>query len=217
MICRVTGTLERVEGLAATVALSGGVAYEILLPAYLAQLLSDKVGSPVTLVTFHYLESEGQGSAYLPRLVGFMSRRELEFFELFTTVKGIGYRRALRALAAPPAFLARAIAAKDPRPLTEMPEIGKRLAETIIVELYGKVEGYLSEEELTGLDAAAAGVAMPRTSVTDQVIDALVALGETRAEAQRQVALVFDAARRSGTPPANAEALIELVYAARGR
>lgn len=205
--------MERVEGLAATVALSGGVAYEILLPAYLAQLLGDKVDSPVTLVTFHYLESEGQGSAYLPRLVGFMSRRELEFFELFTTVKGIGYRRALRALAAPPAFLARAIAAKDPRPLTEMPEIGKRLAETIIVELYGKVEGYLSEEELTGLDAAAA----PRSTIADQAIDALVALGETRAEAQRQVALVFDAARRSGTPPANAEALIELVYAARGR
>ncbi len=213
MICRVTGTLERVEGLAATVTPSGGLAYEVLLPAYLAETLVDKVGSPVTLVTFHYLESEGQGSAYLPRLIGFLSRRELEFFELFTTVKGIGYRRALRALAAQPASLARAIAAKDPRPLTEMPEIGKRLAETIIVELYGKVHGYLSDEELTGLNAAAA----PRSTIADQAIDALVALGETRADAQRQVALALDTARRAGAMPEDADALVGLVFAGRGR
>ncbi len=59
----------------------------------------------ITLTTFQYLESQGQGSSVIPRLVGFQSTAEREFFELFTTVKGIGNRRALRAMAEDPGVI----------------------------------------------------------------------------------------------------------------
>lgn len=212
MICRVTGTIDSVEGLTAVVTPPGGLSYEVMLPAYAAERVRTRIGRVASLVTFNYLESEGQGSAYIPRLVGFETRRELEFFELFTTVKGIGYRRALRALAEPPATIARAITSRDTRPLTELPEIGKRLAETIIAELHGKVDVFLGEDELRTLESAAAPVSAPFSA---EAVEALVALGEARPEAQRQVAVALETARRRGKEPASADDIIELVYARR--
>lgn len=213
MICRVTGTLESVEGLMAVLTPPGGLSYEVMLPAYAVSGVRERVGQTASLVTFNYLESEGQGSAYIPRLIGFQTRRELEFFHLFTTVKGIGYRRALRALAEPPAVVARAIATRDAKPLTRLPEIGKRLAETIIAELHGKVDVFLSEGELKTLEAAAGGL----SPAGEEAVEALVALGETRGEAQRLVAVALATAERRGKTPTNPDEIIELVYAGRGR
>lgn len=53
----------------------------------------------------------GEGS--LPRLIGFEAARDRQFFELFTTVKGIGNRKALKAMAIEPAAIAALIVAKD--------------------------------------------------------------------------------------------------------
>ena len=61
----------------------------------------------------HYLEGQANGAVFRPRLVGFTSDRDRRFFELLTSVKGIGYRKALRALAMPIATIARAVAEKD--------------------------------------------------------------------------------------------------------
>src|SRR5712671_6350629 len=96
-----------------------------------------------------YLEGQGQGTSFVPRVLGFATPREREFFELFTTVKGLGNKRALRALAREPVEIAGAIAEKNTRALQELPEIGKRLAETVIAELTGKVEKFVVD--LAGL------------------------------------------------------------------
>lgn len=217
MISRLAGTLESVRGVRCVVALSSGdVAHEVLVPACLGESLAARIGTRVSLVTFQYLESQGQGSSFIPRLIGFATEKDREFFELFTTVKGIGYRKALRAMALPASEIAGAIARRDTRALVELPEIGKRMAETIIAELSGKVEGYLSASEVGAMDAAAA--ARPESSpVQEEAVLALIGLGEPRLEAESLVTRALDRARREKREMASVEELLGAVFGMRGR
>ena len=48
-----------------------GLARQVLVPAYLAERLAGDRGRTVTLHTMEYLEAQGQGSSFIPRIVGF--------------------------------------------------------------------------------------------------------------------------------------------------
>ncbi len=154
MIARITGVLEQLDGGAALVALDGGLAREVLVPAFLADRLSGRwggggrgqspaIGGSVTLHTLEYLESQNQGASFIPRLIGFASTAERDFFELLTSVKGLGNKRALRAMTVEPGSIARSIHERDTRALQRLPEIGPKLAELIVHELKGKVERFV--------------------------------------------------------------------------
>jgi holliday junction DNA helicase RuvA len=183
MILRITGTLESVEGLEAAIQPPGGLLYQVLIPAFLADRLRAQVGRSVTLHTLEYFEGQGQGSSFIPRLVGFATPQERRFFDLLTSVDGFGNRKALRALAQEPAAIARAIVGADAAWLAQLPEIGKKTAEKVILELKEKIQPFLTAEEIRGLDAMAVPVSAP----AEEAIAALVALGETRPDAERKV------------------------------
>lgn len=190
MIRRITGRLDGANDTSCELTPEGsGLSYEVLLPRYLAERAPERVGEVVTLQTRQHLEAHGQGTSFIPRLIGFETSEERAFFELLTSVKGLGARKALRALAIEPAEIARAIAARDAKALQKLPEIGKRLAETIIVELHGKVEGYLSPSETASLNNASIEL-RPSSGLppaAEEAVSALVALGETRDGAERKV------------------------------
>lgn len=214
MITRLTGTLEQIQDGAADVALPAqGLAYQVLVPAFLAPRLMLRLGQTVTLHTLQFLDSPNQGATLLPRLVGFSTPLERQFFELFTTVKGIGNRKALRALAVEPGEIARAIQGRDARALTELPEIGKRLADTIVAELHGKVERFLSPGG-EGVDVKPLPSA-PRGGAEEEAVEVLVTLGETRAEAERLVGRAAAAQRAAGRAVDSADRLVAAVYALR--
>lgn len=218
MICRITGLLEGVEGLALRIVPAASpFAYEVLAPAFLAARLRAQVGQTIVLTTFEYLEGQGQGTSFVPRLIGFQAAPEREFFELFTTVKGIGTRKALRAMAQDPAAIARAIVARDAKALTQLPEVGKRMAETIIAELHGKVDAFLTQAEVQDLNAAAEGKPTPGQAepMIEEAVAALMALGETRAEAEQMVSRATARARREGHALTSAAGVIEAVFGAR--
>jgi Holliday junction DNA helicase RuvA len=222
MITRLTGILESVEGNTGVIAPEvGGFAYEVLVPTYLAAKLAGRTGQKVTVLTLQYLEGQNQGSSFIPRLVAFASDKDRDFFELFTTVKGIGNRKALRALAVEPAAVARAVSTRDVKALTQLPEIGKRMAETIIAELSGKVEAYLSAEELTELEVKSGGplpTLAPGDVASEEAVLALMALGETRADAEEMVLrAAAKLVRVKGTSAPTTEALLDVVFAGRGR
>ena len=139
MLTRLRGLLEAVEDNLAIIS-SGDLCYEVMLNGGDAARLAGMVGNDVELELLHYLESQSNGAVLRPRLVGFASRSDRAFFELFTSVKGIGYRKALRALQLPIDVIATAIAEKDVDTLRSLPEIGKRTAETIVLELHDKVD-----------------------------------------------------------------------------
>jgi Holliday junction DNA helicase RuvA len=182
MITRITGHLESIEEHRAHLALEGGLVYEVLLPTFAAVRLGGSVGQTVTLHTVHYLEGSGQGNHFIPRLAGFLSVADRQFFELFTTVKGIGARKGLRALGLETGQVAGAIADRDVKLLQSLPEIGKRMAETIVATLHGKVDAFVSGA-VYGDEAGGGEAASPRGGAAREALEVLMQLGETRSQA----------------------------------
>jgi len=217
MISRLTGRLESIEGMLAVVTPSaGGISYEVLIPMFFAERLASKTGQDVTLTTLQYLEAQGQGSNLIPRLIGFERASDRDFFLLFTTVKGIGNKKALKAMAVAPAEIANAISAKDSKSLAKLPEIGKRLSETIVAELTGRVASYLGLDESdlprSSIEFKPASAHLP---VESEAIEALVALGESRSEAERIVGKALESLRATGVDPTNSGHILERIYATR--
>ncbi|MBA4029006.1 MAG: hypothetical protein C0475_07710 [Planctomyces sp.] len=216
MLARLRGTLESLDGHAADLALGPGLAVTVLLPAYLAADLLPLLGHAVTVHTHLYLESHNQGAHLAPRLLGFASPAERQFFELLTTVKGIGPRKALRAMARPAPHIAAAIVRKDARALTELPEIGKRLADTIVLELHQKAAPFADPAHLVSPAAdgrptpAAPPPGPPPGTPEGDAVEALVALGESRDEAAHRVTV---AAARAPAGAISADQLLAAVFA----
>lgn len=212
MIRALTGTLVMVDPItrAALVRVeASGLEYEVLLPAYFAEALAAGrrgSGEPVTFRTLHTLESATQGASFVPRLIGFPHEADRRFFELFTTVKGLGAKRALKALTQPPAQVATWIAARDTRALQRLPEIGARLAETIVAELAGKTDAFAG----SGSGAVASEVKPARsarpTGAMGDAVATLMALGDSAADAERRV---DQALARLGPGPHAADVIVQ--------
>jgi Holliday junction DNA helicase RuvA len=185
MICRLTG---RVSGVAeeSIVIEREGIGYEVMVPASAAADLRRLVGNELTLFTVQYFEGNPAGAHLVPRLIGFLSETDREFFSAFTRVRGISYRRALRAMSYPAHQLAAAIEQGDVRLLTSLPEIGKKTAAQIIADLQGKLLGFLQPT----------AAPLPAAEMTDAqrvAVDILVRWGDRRADAQRWVAVAVEA------------------------
>ncbi len=221
MIARIHGVLEAVEEGAALVFVeSAGVTYHVLLPAYLAARLVGDIGQPVTLHTLHYFESLNQGASLVPRLAGFTSLEDRAFFGLLTTVKGIGNRKALRAMALRTDQIAAAIVDRDAALLKSLPEIGRRTAETIIAELSGKVDAFVSSGAFGGGGAAeatrgGAGAAQPgpRTAIAREALEVFLQLGENRLQAMQWI---DQALQGESEKPRDVQELVQRVYVLRG-
>lgn len=183
MISRLSGTLASLDDGAAQVS-CGDIGYEVLVPACDQMRLASRVGERIEFHTLHYLESQGQGASYVPRLIGFTSPADRAFFELFTTVKGIGNRRALRAMQLTPSVIAAAIAERDLDLLRTLPEVGRKTAETIVLELKDRVASFVREAPGSARGGAARGGARKDTLVDDAVL-ILTQLGESRLAARQ--------------------------------
>ncbi len=211
MISRIAGELIRVEDGSAEIR-ADAIVYEVLVPASDEEPLRGRIGERVEFHTLHFLEGQGQGSSYWPRLIGFRSPLERDFFELFTTVKGIGNRKALRALRMPFGMVAELIARRDVAMLTTLPEIGRKTAESIVVELKGRVERFTvlgrgegaaatvkpaPRKGSTPRNTAPAAAASPSTGVDSgstftDAVEVLVQLGESRLGARQLVERALD-------------------------
>jgi holliday junction DNA helicase RuvA len=188
MISRIEGSLLAIDDGRALLG-CGHLTYEILVPGSDQQRLAAVIGQPVTFHTLHYFETHNNGAAYIPRLIGFSSPDDRAFFELFTTVKGIGNRKALRALQLPFPSIAAAIAERDVDLLKSLPEIGKRTAETIVAELNGKVDRFVEVKPhaVTRNGSPTAGEADSRTVLIRDAVAVLVQLGEQKLIARQLI------------------------------
>lgn len=214
MITRIDGILESVEESTATICV-GAIAYEISVPAADVGVLLGQLGQSVTLHTLHYLESQGQGSSFWPRLIGFQSSGDRAFFELVTSVKGIGVRRALRALTIPFPRVAEAIVMKDLALLTSLPEIGRKTAETMVLELRDKVESHARGTARPTARGKPMANTQPQSVAATDVMDAmnvLVQLGESRVDAR---VLIDKAIEREG-PITGTDTLVAAALACKG-
>jgi Holliday junction DNA helicase RuvA len=177
MIGRLTGVpLEDDEG--ALVVDVGGVGYELLVPQGTVGRATRELDGRATLhVHTHVREDQ-------ITLFGFASAAERLAFRTLIAIPNVGPKTALSVLSALPAVeLARAIASKDVKRLTDVPGIGKKTAERLVLELRDKLP-ILSPEPVTAPNAKGpARTSTPR----DALLSALVNMGYRAVEAERAV------------------------------
>jgi holliday junction DNA helicase RuvA len=138
MITKITGCLRRV--LDEEVRLQvGDFEYQILVPEFVRRQIQNQVGQEITLHTSQYFEGNPMHGRMTPRLIGFISEPEIEFFELFCTVDKVGTRKAIKALMRPIRQIADAIQRQDAKWLTSLPGIGPSTAEQMVATLRRKV------------------------------------------------------------------------------
>jgi Holliday junction DNA helicase RuvA len=118
-------------------------------------------------------------------LYGFADDDERQLFELLQTANGVGPRLAQAVLAIhPPREVRRAVAMGDLKALMQVPGIGKKGAERLVLELRDRLGAPTGDTSLDGPGLPAAG--SPITAVApwrDQLTSALIGLGWTSREA----------------------------------
>ena len=212
MITKITGQLNRLLDEEARVQI-GPLEYQVLVPEFVRRPLQGKVGQELTLYTSQYMEGNPMQGRVVPRLIGFLSEPELEFFELFCTVDKVGVRKAIKALVRPVREIADAIQRQDTKWLTTLPGIGPATAEQVVATLRRKVTKFalMTEPLANGDDRAQPGAAVDGSLIED-AYQALLSVGHTPTEARNRLDKTLTAGR---TFAAVEEILLE-VYKQKG-
>ncbi|EHR60764.1 Holliday junction branch migration protein RuvA [Saccharomonospora cyanea] len=139
-------------------------------------------------------------------LFGFADADSRELFGLLQTVSGIGPRLALAALAVlEPEKLRIALSEGNITMLTQVPGIGRKGAERLIIELRDKVAALASDDGGPGPAEAGSG------AVRADVVDALVGLGFSAKQAEQAVDKV------AGDVPDDTSRMLRAALAVLGR
>ncbi len=196
MITKITGVLNRVldEGVRLQV---GPLEYEVLTPEFVRRALQTRVGQEVTLHTSHYLDGNPMQGRVVPRLIGFATEAELDFFDLFCTVDKVGTRKALKAFVRPVKEIADAIQRQDAKWLTTLPGVGAATAEQIIASLRRKVTKFalMPAQPLAGAEPGAAAPSMGEADVFEDAYQALMSIGHSPQEARGRLDKAFAGGR----------------------
>jgi Holliday junction DNA helicase RuvA len=188
MITRITGVLNRV--LDEEVRLQvGALEYQVLVPEFVRRFVQGSIGRELTLYTSHYFDGNPMQGRVVPRLVGFTTEAELDFFELFCTVDKVGTRKALKALVRPVKEIADAIQRQDSKWLTTLPGVGAATAEQIIATLRRKVTRYalMAPAAAAEQEGGAPAAVVVDGNVLEDAYQALMSVGHSPVEARNRL------------------------------
>ncbi|MDA9689949.1 Holliday junction branch migration protein RuvA [Betaproteobacteria bacterium] len=145
----------------------GGVGYEIGIPVSTFSKLPP-IGEKVLLFTHLYIREDSH------QLFGFLEEMERSLFGKIIKVSGIGPRVGLAILSTiSPASLVSYIENRNTENLCQIPGIGKKTAERMILELNGKIET-LPEN----------------TNDNEELVQALLSLGYSEKEVRSTVSTI---------------------------
>ena len=139
-----------------------------------------------------------------PRLIGFLTEPERQFFDLFCSVDGVGVKKALRAMVRPVKELAVLIEEQDAKGLSALPGIGPATSERVIAKLRRKMPRFALMVDRDGVGEAVEGGAQ----VVSETFDALIALGHSESDARK----LIDDAITSGKKFKDTESLLTAIY-----
>lgn len=151
---------------------TNGLSYKIFVPRSVLEKI--KIGDTTKFFTRLYLRETTQD------IYGFLDKKELNLFEQLISVSGVGPSHALNILSiAPSDAIAAAIIKSDTKFLTQIPGVGRKTGEKIIIELKEKLLK-------TGLS--------PRAHILSDgdAVDALVALGYSQTQARSALSEVSE-------------------------
>lgn len=201
MISRLQGTLvaqglDRIEVMTA-----GGVGYEVLVPLSVVETLP-RAGGEVALHIAQVIREDAW------TLYGFATAEERRLFQRLMGTTGVGPALAMNLLSTlTGARLIRAVREGDLATLTQVPRVGKKLAERLVLELRDKLEG--GEAPGGGSSERSEPVGGPGSDA----VRALVALGYQQGDAERAVRRALE----EGPKDESTAELIRRALAALGR
>lgn len=181
MITRITGTLVRLGEGDARIDV-GAFEYEVYVPEFVRRQLQAQMGQTVSLKTIEYIEGNPQQGRLTPRLVGFLSDAEMEFFELVCSVDGMGVKKTLRSMVRPVREVADAIEQQNIKELSLLPGIGPAMSERIIAKLRRKMTKFALMVAKDFPEAPSAD-----RSVLSDAFEALLSLGYNAVEAREKL------------------------------
>ena len=154
----------------------GGVGYKVNLSLSSYNLLPPE-GNQIKINTYLHFREDGLA------LYGFLAKEERDFFLLLISISKIGPKSALRMLSrVSSSELKKAIKRGDLTTLTDIPGIGKKTAQRLILELKERI----GEEE---------PLEPGKEELVKDALSALVSLGYTQNEARKAVREVISSSK----------------------
>jgi len=158
-----------------------GVGYEVDAPMTTFYDLPG-VGDEVTLHIHHMVREDAQ------TLYGFMRLSDRDLFRGLLRVNGVGGKLALAILSGmDAATFIRCVQAGDTAALIQLPGVGKKTAERLVMEMRDRLAA-MDGAAMT--DAATTGSALASGTPVEEAVSALVGLGYKPQEASRMVRLI---------------------------
>jgi len=153
----------------------GGLGYKI----FMAENAIDAVGEigNIVKVFTYYRVREDDISIY-----GFNTQEQLRMFELLLSVSGVGAKSALGMLSCiEPSEFAIAVISNNVKLLTQIPGIGPKSAQRIILELKDKLKAEQNEEQIEESKTKSAKV----NENVQEAISGLMVLGYSRKDIEK--------------------------------
>lgn len=186
MIAFVNGIFEYLDEDCAVIDMNGVGMNVKISPATASNL--PPAGEPVTLYTYTSVREDAIW------LYGFLSRSELALFKKIISVNGIGPKSAQTILGAMDVDSFRyAIISQDKKTLSKLPGIGAKTAERLILELREKLSGEDNDLPFPNMDMSSENQNAALSSAKKDTIDALVALGYSKAECMKALESIENA------------------------
>ncbi|OGI25031.1 MAG: Holliday junction DNA helicase RuvA [Candidatus Moranbacteria bacterium RBG_13_45_13] len=169
MIAKLTGKIAYLRDKYVVVDVNG-VGYKVHVSEFTFGKIAGK--EEIELYTHTYVREDSLD------LYGFLTREELEMFELLISISGIGPKAGIGILSiAEPKTIRAAVISGDSSILTRVSGVGKKTAERVILELKNRII------ELPGEDQGAA-------RADSEAIEALTSLGYTAGQAREALKTV---------------------------
>ncbi len=166
----------------------GGLGYEVSVPMTTFYSLGD-VNTEVSLYTHFVVREDAQ------QLYGFKTKVDKKVFQELIKVSGVGARTAIAILSGMECHtILHCIENKDYGLLATVPGIGKKTAERLVVEIYDKLLKLSNEihgqadnlETASPVDGQMLSQGLG-TSMFDESVDALMALGYKQKDAEKMI------------------------------
>lgn len=201
MISRLTGKITAVFEERVVLSI-GFMDIDVLISEYTRRQLQLRTGEEISLFTIFYIDGNPAQGRLTPKLLGFQTETERNFFELFCKVDGVGSKKALGAMIWPVSDIAVAIEQQDAKTLAKLPGIGPATAERIIAKLRRTVPKFAmgSKDSLRNSGIPA--------DVLSEAFQALVVLGHSEANARQKLEKVSE----SGKTFSSVQEVLEAVY-----
>ena len=153
----------------------GGLGYKVFMSENSINTIGE-IGETIKVHTYYRVREDDIS------IFGFKTQEELRTFELLLSVSGVGAKSALVMLSCiEPSDFAIAVVSNNVKLLTQVPGIGNKSAQRIILELKDKLKAEQSEENIENAKSKVTKV----NENVEEAISGLMVLGYTRKDIEK--------------------------------